>query len=151
LLIIGGHSEILQGPYPSIATNFDGEEVFVVTAYRWREYLGFIDVELDYRDKIVSYKGVPSIHLTKYDRGITQIDGRSHRIGDSLCRLRRCYHQPHPKAPRPNDLPTRGMHLGAFTTDALEDYRPDVIGGRVLLTLGVGCMCYCLLANRVRV
>ncbi|KAF8173271.1 hypothetical protein BJ912DRAFT_1147893 [Pholiota molesta] len=39
------------------SATLDGEEVFVVTSYRWREYLGYIDVEFDYRDKIVSYKG----------------------------------------------------------------------------------------------
>lgn len=34
-----------------------------MTAYRWGEYLGYIDVEYDRRGKIVSYEGAP-IHLT---------------------------------------------------------------------------------------
>lgn len=69
-LIIGGHSHTLignmtgaKGPYPTIATNLDGDEVFVVTSYRWGEYLGYIDVEFDRKGKIVSYEGAP-IHLT---------------------------------------------------------------------------------------
>ncbi|KAI0779341.1 Metallo-dependent phosphatase-like protein [Fomes fomentarius] len=50
-LIMGGHShtplgdfEGAEGPYPTIKKNKDGEEVFIVTAYRWGEYLGYIDV-----------------------------------------------------------------------------------------------------------
>ena len=49
--VMGGHShtplgdfEGAEGPYPTIKTNKDGEEVFIVTAYRWGEYLGYIDV-----------------------------------------------------------------------------------------------------------
>ncbi|KAI0427249.1 Metallo-dependent phosphatase [Xylaria sp. FL1042] len=45
-LIMGGHSHTLlgdvegaEGPYPTIETNKDGDEVFIVTAYRWGEYL----------------------------------------------------------------------------------------------------------------
>ncbi|KAJ7081763.1 Metallo-dependent phosphatase-like protein [Mycena belliarum] len=69
-LVIGGHSHTLlgdmagaAGPYPTIETNLDGEEVYVVTAYRYGEYLGRIDVEFDPSGKIVSYAGGP-IHLT---------------------------------------------------------------------------------------
>ncbi|KAJ7145158.1 Metallo-dependent phosphatase-like protein [Mycena crocata] len=69
-LIVGGHSHTLlgdmpgaAGPYPTIETNLDGEEVFVVTAYRYGEYLGYIDVEFDPKGKIVGYTGGP-IHLT---------------------------------------------------------------------------------------
>lgn len=69
-LIMGGHSHTLvgdmpgaEGPYPTIATNRDGEEVFVVTAYRWGEYLGYIDVTYDSEGKILAYHGAP-IHLT---------------------------------------------------------------------------------------
>ncbi|TFK24617.1 5'-nucleotidase [Coprinopsis marcescibilis] len=71
-LIIGGHSHTLlgdnatipnaQGAYPTIVTNSIGEEVFVVTSYRWGEYLGYIDVEYDHSGHIVRYSGAP-IHL----------------------------------------------------------------------------------------
>lgn len=50
-LIMGGHShtplgdfEGAQGPYPTIRQNKDGDDVFIVTAYRWGEYIGYIDV-----------------------------------------------------------------------------------------------------------
>ncbi|KIV90644.1 hypothetical protein PV10_07927 [Exophiala mesophila] len=69
-LIIGGHShtplgdfEIAEGPYPTIVDNADGDEVFIVTAYRWGEYLGYIDVTYDPTGKILAYHGGP-IHLT---------------------------------------------------------------------------------------
>jgi 5'-nucleotidase len=69
-LIVGGHSHTLlgsmegaEGPYPTIEKNLDGEEVFVVTSFRWGEYLGYIDVAFDPAGKIVAYTGGP-IHLT---------------------------------------------------------------------------------------
>lgn len=69
-LIMGGHSHTLlgdmedaEGAYPTIATNRDGDEVFVVTAYRWGEYLGYIDVTYDADGKVLAYHGAP-IHLT---------------------------------------------------------------------------------------
>lgn len=70
-LIMGGHSHTLlsndtddaEGPYPTIRLNQDGEEVFIVTAYRWGEYLGYIDVVYDEDGRILSYHGAP-IHLT---------------------------------------------------------------------------------------
>ncbi|KAI1499567.1 5'-nucleotidase [Biscogniauxia marginata] len=69
-LIMGGHSHTLlgdmedaEGPYPTIETNQDGDEVFIVTAYRWGEYLGYIDVTYDPEGKILAYHGAP-IHLT---------------------------------------------------------------------------------------
>ncbi|KAI1255795.1 hypothetical protein MGN70_002535 [Eutypa lata] len=69
-LIMGGHSHTLlgdmedaEGPYPTIETNKDGEEVFIVTAYRWGEYLGYIDVTYDTEGKVLAYHGAP-IHLT---------------------------------------------------------------------------------------
>ncbi|KAG8942131.1 hypothetical protein FRC03_003619 [Tulasnella sp. 419] len=65
-LIVGGHSHTLlgnfegaTGAYPTIATNLDGEEVFVVTAYKWGQYLGKIDVAYDPNGKIVAYTGAP--------------------------------------------------------------------------------------------
>ncbi|KAI1099329.1 Metallo-dependent phosphatase [Jackrogersella minutella] len=69
-LIMGGHSHTLlgdmedaKGKYPTIETNKDGDEVFIVTAYRWGEYLGYIDVTYDPEGKILAYHGSP-IHLT---------------------------------------------------------------------------------------
>ncbi|KAL2261564.1 hypothetical protein VTK26DRAFT_3871 [Humicola hyalothermophila] len=69
-LIIGGHSHTplgdfpeAQGPYPTIVENKDGDEVFIVTAYRWGEYLGYIDVTYDADGKVLAYHGAP-IHLT---------------------------------------------------------------------------------------
>ncbi|KAF1993453.1 5`-nucleotidase protein-like protein [Amniculicola lignicola CBS 123094] len=69
-LIMGGHSHTLlgdmedaEGKYPTIATNKDDEEVFIVTAYRWGEYVGYIDVIYDPEGKILAYNGAP-IHIT---------------------------------------------------------------------------------------
>ncbi|KAF2849528.1 5`-nucleotidase protein-like protein [Plenodomus tracheiphilus IPT5] len=69
-LIMGGHSHTLlgdmedaEGKYPTIVDNKDGDEVFIVTAYRWGEYVGYIDVTYDPSGKILAYHGAP-IHLT---------------------------------------------------------------------------------------
>ncbi|KAK0622028.1 Metallo-dependent phosphatase-like protein [Bombardia bombarda] len=69
-LIMGGHSHTLlgnvagaAGPYPTIVDNKDGDEVFIVTAYRWGEYLGYIDVTYDAAGKVLAYHGAP-VHLT---------------------------------------------------------------------------------------
>ena len=75
-LIMGGHSHTLlgdaedaEGPYPTIETNKDGDAVFIVTAYRWGEYLGYIDVTFDEEGKILAYHGAP-MHLTN----VTKLD-----------------------------------------------------------------------------
>ena len=69
-LIMGGHSHTLlgdmedaEGKYPTIVDNADGDEVFIVTAYRWGEYVGEIEVTYDSQGKIIAYHGAP-IHLT---------------------------------------------------------------------------------------
>lgn len=69
-LIMGGHSHTLlgdmegaEGDYPTIVRNKDGDEVFIVTAYRWGEYIGYIDVTYDVNGKILAYHGAPT-HLT---------------------------------------------------------------------------------------
>jgi len=69
-LIMGGHSHTLlgdmedaEGKYPTIVKNKDGDEVFIVTARRWGEYLGYIDVTYDPEGKILAYHGAP-IHIT---------------------------------------------------------------------------------------
>ncbi|KAH6662640.1 5'-nucleotidase [Plectosphaerella plurivora] len=70
-LIIGGHSHTplgslnpnSQGDYPTIATDAGGNEVFIVQAWRWGEYLGYIDVVFDDEGHALSYTGGP-IHMT---------------------------------------------------------------------------------------
>ncbi|KAJ0163299.1 5'-nucleotidase [Colletotrichum tanaceti] len=69
-LIMGGHSHTLlgdmpdaEGPYPTVKKNRDGDDVFIVTAYRWGEYVGYIDVTYDPDGKVLAYHGGP-IHLT---------------------------------------------------------------------------------------
>jgi 2',3'-cyclic-nucleotide 2'-phosphodiesterase (5'-nucleotidase family) len=52
-----------EGSYPTITKNKDGEEVFIVTAYRWGEYVGYIDVTYDCEGKILAYHGAP-MHMT---------------------------------------------------------------------------------------
>ncbi|KAG5919669.1 hypothetical protein E4U42_006445 [Claviceps africana] len=68
-LIIGGHSHTLlgsmdkaQGEYPTIVKDKSGQEVFVVTAYRWGEYIGSIELTFDKGGKALSYHGAP-IHM----------------------------------------------------------------------------------------
>ncbi|KAH6889725.1 Metallo-dependent phosphatase-like protein [Thelonectria olida] len=68
-LIIGGHShtplgnmEDAEGKYPTIVEDLDGNEVFIVTAYRWGEYVGYIDVTFDDDGKALKYHGGP-IHM----------------------------------------------------------------------------------------
>ncbi|CAG9955855.1 unnamed protein product [Clonostachys rosea f. rosea IK726] len=69
-LIIGGHSHTPlgnmgsspQGAYPTITKDTAGNEVFIVTAYRWGEYLGYIDVTFDDEGRAISYDGGP-VHL----------------------------------------------------------------------------------------
>lgn len=67
-LIMGGHSHTnlgnidpaaSQGAYPTIVENANGDEVFVVTAWRWGQYLGFIDVVFDAEGRAISYTGGP--------------------------------------------------------------------------------------------
>lgn len=68
-LIIGGHShtplgdmKIAKGKYPTIVKDLSGHEVFIVTAYRWGEYLGYIDVTFGDDGKALAYHGGP-IHM----------------------------------------------------------------------------------------
>jgi 2',3'-cyclic-nucleotide 2'-phosphodiesterase (5'-nucleotidase family) len=133
-LIIGGHSHTLlgdetdaKGKYPTIETNLDGDEVFIVTAYRWGEYLGYIDVEYDCQGKIVAYEGAP-FHLTnatKQDAGLqsqvkewskafdeyasTVLGYSEYPLIQSTCQSVECT-------------------LGDFTADSMEDYRSTAVG-----------------------
>ncbi|RDW71734.1 hypothetical protein BP5796_07768 [Coleophoma crateriformis] len=128
-LIMGGHSHTplgnftgATGPYPTIKTNLDGDEVFIVTAYRWGEYLGYIDVVYDPSGKILSYHGAP-VHLanaTEQDPGLqAQIEAwrapfeefAAQVVGESLVEL---------------DQTTCQMQeclLGDFMADAMLSYR----------------------------
>ncbi|KAI0551161.1 Metallo-dependent phosphatase-like protein [Xylaria curta] len=81
-LIMGGHShtplgdfEGAEGPYPTLETNKDGDEVFIVTAYRWGEYVGYIDVTYDPNGKILAYHGAP-IHLTNSTKQDEDLQGQ---------------------------------------------------------------------------
>jgi 2',3'-cyclic-nucleotide 2'-phosphodiesterase (5'-nucleotidase family) len=66
--MIGGHSHTLLGhfpealgPYPTIETNLDGEEVFIVTAWRWGQVLGYINVAFEAapNGRVLAYTGGP--------------------------------------------------------------------------------------------
>lgn len=66
--MIGGHSHTLLGhfpealgPYPTIETNLDGEEVFIVTAWRWGQVLGYINVAFEAAPsgRVLAYTGGP--------------------------------------------------------------------------------------------
>ncbi|KAL3478341.1 Metallo-dependent phosphatase-like protein [Aspergillus californicus] len=68
-LIIGGHSHTLlgdmedaKGDYPTIVEDLAGHEVFIVTAYRWGEYIGSIDLTFDDDGHALAYHGAP-IHM----------------------------------------------------------------------------------------
>jgi 2',3'-cyclic-nucleotide 2'-phosphodiesterase (5'-nucleotidase family) len=68
-LIMGGHSHTLlgsmegaAGPYPTIVENKDGQEVFVVTAHRWGERLGYINCQFDSDGAIIAYSG-GAVHM----------------------------------------------------------------------------------------
>ncbi|KAK7952922.1 5'-nucleotidase domain-containing protein [Apiospora saccharicola] len=130
-LIMGGHSHTLlggmdgaAGKYPTVETNQDGDEVFIVTAYRWGEYLGYIDVTYDAEGKVLAYHGAP-VHLTnatKQDEGLQkQVDewrkpfdafgaevvGTTNvELDQTKCQKEECY-------------------LGDFVCDAMLQYRQD--------------------------
>ncbi|KAJ7061528.1 Metallo-dependent phosphatase-like protein [Mycena amicta] len=69
-LIIGGHSHTLlgnmtgaAGPYPTLVQNLHNEPVYVLQAYRYGEYFGYINVEFEASGQIAGWSGGP-IHLT---------------------------------------------------------------------------------------
>ncbi|KAL4933773.1 bifunctional metallophosphatase/5'-nucleotidase [Aspergillus undulatus] len=81
-LIVGGHSHTLlgdmedaQGDYPTIALDLNGNEVFIVTAYRWGEYLGAIDLTFDDEGHALAYHGAP-IHMDNSTALDEELDGR---------------------------------------------------------------------------
>ncbi|KKF94688.1 Apyrase [Ceratocystis platani] len=65
-LIMGGHTHTLlgdmpeaEGKYPTIAHDAEGNEVFVVTAHCWGDYVGKIEVAFDEDGHALSYEGAP--------------------------------------------------------------------------------------------
>ncbi|KAL2866223.1 bifunctional metallophosphatase/5'-nucleotidase [Aspergillus lucknowensis] len=81
-LIIGGHSHTLlgdmddaKGKYPTIVEDRNGNEVFIVTAYRWGEYLGAIDVTFDEDGHALAYHGAP-IHMDNSTKLDAKLDGK---------------------------------------------------------------------------
>ncbi|KAB5513578.1 Metallo-dependent phosphatase-like protein [Coniochaeta sp. 2T2.1] len=75
-MIVGGHSHTLlgnfsktEGGYPTIEKSKDGDEVFIVTNWRWGENIGYIDVTWDADGKVVNYNGgpIPLSNLTAQD------------------------------------------------------------------------------------
>ncbi|KAF8253789.1 Metallo-dependent phosphatase, partial [Wilcoxina mikolae CBS 423.85] len=143
-LIIGGHSHTLlgdapaaKGKYPTIETNVDGDEVFVVTSYRWGEYLGYIDVEYDPHGRIVAYEGAP-FHLTNATKEDAKLKSQvkewskafeaysntilgytEYPLIQSTCQSIECT-------------------LGDFTADAMEDYRPnEKLAGAIINAGGI--------------
>lgn len=130
-LIIGGHSHTplgnitgSQGSYPTIANNTAGEEVFIVTAYRWGEYLGYIDLVYDTAGRVLEYHGAP-IHLTnqtKQDPGLqAQIDAwrepfqefANEVVGESAVELVQ------------ETCQAEECTLGDLMADAIVAYRPE--------------------------
>ncbi|KAK3356413.1 Metallo-dependent phosphatase-like protein [Lasiosphaeria hispida] len=128
-LIMGGHShtplgdfEGAEGPYPTIIKNKDGDEVFVVTAWRWGTYLGYIDVTYDVDGKILEYHGAP-IHLNNQTEQDPELQAQvkewrkpfeefaGEKIGSSNVELDETLCQ------------TQECLLGDFITDAMLDYR----------------------------
>ncbi|GAB7360853.1 hypothetical protein MBLNU230_g0839t1 [Neophaeotheca triangularis] len=128
-LIMGGHSHTPlgnrsddEGPYPTIRQNLDGEDVFIVTAYRWGEYLGYIDVTYDPAGKILSYHGGPLLldNSTSQDGDLqAQIESwrgpfeafAAEELGTSLVELDQ------------TNCQRQECLLGNFMTDAMLAYR----------------------------
>lgn len=100
---MGGHSHTLigdmegaAGKYPTIAKNLDGEEVFIVTAYRWGEYLGRMNLLFDQQGKVVKYEGEP-IRLTNTTAQDPKLDGEvaEWRVPfDTMAKKGACWHIP---------------------------------------------------------
>lgn len=133
-LIIGGHSHTLlgnmtgaAGEYPTIATNLDGDEVFVVTSYRWGEYVGYIDVEYDRHGKIVSYEGAP-IHLTNATAEEPKLKAQVKDWSTAFAAYANTILGSTETALVQSTCQSVECSLGDFTADSMEDYRPGVDG-----------------------
>jgi len=148
-LIIGGHSHTLlgdiagaAGPYPTIVNNPEGDEVFVVTAYRWGEYLGYIDVEYDAQGKIVTYEGAP-IHLTNTTALEPHLESEIKEWEKAFDVFEKTIIG-FTKTPLFSSTCEQGeCNLGDLTADALEAYRPGPIAaimnaGGIRIDIGAG-------------
>jgi len=132
-LIIGGHSHTLLGDmagaaglYPTIINNLDGDEVFVVTAYRWGEYLGYIDVEYDCQGKIVTYEGAP-IHLTNTTALEPHLESEIQKWEKAFDIFEKTIIG-FTKTPLLSSTCEQGeCNLGDLTADALEAYHPGPV------------------------
>jgi 2',3'-cyclic-nucleotide 2'-phosphodiesterase (5'-nucleotidase family) len=132
-LIIGGHSHTLignmtgaKGAYPTIAKNLDGEEVFVVTSYRWGEYVGYIDVEYDYKGRIVSYEGAP-IHLTNTTAEAPKLKSQVKEWSTAFNAYSSAVLGYTAQPLIQTTCQTVECTLGSFTGDSMEDYRPTAV------------------------
>lgn len=130
-LIIGGHSHTLlgnmtgsKGPYPTIVKNLDGDDVFVVTSYRWGEYLGYIDVEFDCHGKIVKYEGAP-IHLTNSTSEEPNLKAQITEWSKAFGPYQKTVLGSTQKLLVQSTCQTEECTLGDFSADAMEDYRPN--------------------------
>ncbi|KAA8895490.1 5'-nucleotidase [Sphaerosporella brunnea] len=142
-LIIGGHSHTLlgnmagaKGKYPTIETNLDGDEVFIVQAFRWGEYLGYIDVEYDRWGKIVSYEGAP-IHLTNattQDPGLqAQVNGWSKAFASYQTTVLGVTEYPLIQS----TCQSAECTLGDFSADSMEDYRSAAAAAAIINAGGI--------------
>lgn len=74
--IVGGHSHSLllkdsddaEGPYPTDVKNLDGKSTFVLQAHRYGDYLGYVEMEWNDSNELISFKGDP----IKLDQTIEQ-------------------------------------------------------------------------------
>lgn len=75
-IIVSGHDHVLlgdendlpewthrriQGPYPAVAEDRDGNTTLVVSAWEWTRAVGRLDVEFDDRGRVVNWSGGPII------------------------------------------------------------------------------------------
>lgn len=132
-LIIGGHSHTLlgnitgaKGAYPTIAKNLDGEEVFVVTSYRWGEYVGYIDVEYDKKGRIVSYEGAP-IRLTNATAEAPKLKSQVKEWATAFNAYSSTVLGYTAQPLIQTTCQTVECTLGSFTGDSMEDYRPTAV------------------------
>lgn len=137
-LIIGGHSHTLlgnmtgsKGPYPTIVKNQDGDDVFVVTSYCWGEYLGYIDVEFDRSGRIVKYEGAP-IHITNSTSEDADLKAQITEWSKAFVPYQRTVIGYAQKPLVQSTCKTAECTLGDFSTDAMEDYRPNSTVGALI-------------------
>ncbi|MBI9079993.1 MAG: 5'-nucleotidase C-terminal domain-containing protein [Pseudodesulfovibrio sp.] len=76
-VIVGGHSHTLlgdaatmntmgktvEGPYPVVVKGADGNDVYVVTAWKWSRVLGHLDVIFDDEGHVIAARGKPIMLL----------------------------------------------------------------------------------------